>query len=301
MNFVKVLRLFCMLLFIAGTFAVGNAQRVKNVNGKYTYVQSADETLSQARTKAIQRARTKAIEDEFGSHVEQTNLTNVSDGQVKFKSFGVSTIKAEWIGDLRDPEFTFAIGKDGERIITVEVWGKAREIVSEKIEIDTHLLRNYPEKKNISQEFREGDTYFVSFRSQMDGYVAIYVLDEDGNASRLLPYEGTKLRCYAVTADKDYIFFSREKLNQGDSEQDVCEYYLTLAPKKNVEYNQVLVLFSPNEFIDPDDTLNKRVEASHILPPMVSQENMQRWLVKNRSRDKYMQVIELPMTIKSKI
>lgn len=277
-----------------------DAQRMANVSGTYTYVQREDETQKMAEEKAIQKARAEALAAEFGTLVEQTNLTDIKDGKVKFRSLGLSDVKGVWIADTKPPKFKFDIDKEtGERVITVTVWGKAREVVTSKIDVKAYVLRNGTSKQYIDDKFNSGDQYFVAFTTPVDGFVAIYLMDENGDAWRLLPYPYGSRISYPVKADKEYIFFSRDHAYNGESEEDVQEYQLETP--QMVEYNKIYIFFSPVEFNLPGDAKGVGTEligkSEYRVPPMVNYEEMQKWIAKTRNRDKYMQVEQREITI----
>lgn len=126
-------------------------------------------------------------------------------------------------------------------------------------------------------------------------------MDEGDNAIRLLPYTNSHEISYKIKADKEYLFFSRKKLNENDDANIVDEYLLYAG--KPVEYNRVYIIFSPNEFVHPKDGKSGTVSAGGVklnLPRSLSFNDMQEWLLKNRSRDKQMQVIRKEIVIRKK-
>lgn len=292
-------KIFALVLCLIGLVANVNAQSVKSVSAEYVYVQPENETLAQAKAKAIQKAKVQALADEFGTLIEQSNFTNTREGNFSFVSMGMSEVRGEWLGDTKEPEFTYAMNDIGLRVITVKVWGKAREIVSAGIDVDAKLLKNGIEARYEDDEFKEGDEYYISFRSPVDGYLTIYMMDEGDNAMRLLPYSNSHEMSYRIVADKDYLFFSRKNLNDGDDANTVDEYILYAA--KPVEYNRVYIIFSPNEFVHPKDSQSGSINANGVklkLPRVLSFNDMQEWLLKNRSRDKQMQVVRKEIVIR---
>lgn len=292
-------KIFALVLCLIGLVANVNAQSVKSVSAEYVYVQPENETLAQAKAKAIQKAKVQALADEFGTLIEQSNFTNTREGNLSFVSMGMSEVRGEWLGDTKEPEFTYAMNDIGLRVITVKVWGKAREIVSAGIDVDAKLLRLGTEARHEGSEFKEGDDFYALFSSPVDGYLTIYMMDEGDNASRLLPYANSSEMSYKIKANKEYLFFSRKKLNEGDDVNEVDEYFLNVS--KPVEYNRVYFIFSPNEFVHPKDTQTGTITAGGIkmrLPHMLSFNDMQEWLLKNRSRDKQMQVVRKEIVIR---
>lgn len=296
----KILARICAVVAVVlcGTIAT-NAQRVVQVSGEYVYVQPENETLTHARATAVQKAKVQALADEFGTLIEQTNFTNTKSGNVSFISMGMSEVRGEWLGDTKEPEFSYAMNDLGLRVITARVWGKAREIISTGIDIDARILKNSTDKRQEYSEFKEGDDFYITFSSPVDGYLAIYMMDEGESSMRLLPYSQSHDISYKIQADRDYLFFSRKNLNAGDDSNIVDEYVLLAG--KPVEYNRIYIIFSPNEFVHPKDTSAGTINTNGItmkLPRTLNFNDMQEWLVKNRSRDKHMQVIRKEIVVR---
>ncbi len=315
----QIERIILVLVFYIAIYGNVNAQRVKDVHGKYTYVQTSSETLDQAKAKAILNAKIVAIAEKFGTHIQQTNTTEISEGDLEFKSINLSDVNGEWLSDLKSPKFSYDFKDDGTRIITVEVWGVAREIVSDKIPLEVYVLKNIhipslynsgmnyrrdsiDYKKYVAREFMDGDSYYVYFKSPFDGYISIYMKDEESNFFRLLPYLKDKKRCYKVEANKEYIFLSEKHLNYEEDYYYVNEYTLELIPTKSKEQNELQVIFSKNEFLNPYDDISAHTDEriAALAPPEVNYKHMQEWLLKNRRKDKSMQVVKIPITIMPK-
>ena len=55
------------------------AQKVKTVEGEYTYHAPENVTIEQARRIALERAKIQALADEFGTIVQQQNVTRVEN------------------------------------------------------------------------------------------------------------------------------------------------------------------------------------------------------------------------------
>lgn len=295
------LKLAFTLFFILAMCGIANAQGEKSVHAIIDYEPSEAETQAQARMTAIQRARQKALEDEFGLVVAQTNITNVSNGDLHFRSLGISDVAGEWLGDTKEPVISLAT--QGDRlIIKAEVWGKARKIVSEKIDLDVHILRNTPSKSHATRNFLDNDKFFISFKSPIDGFLSVYMMDDSMNFQRILPYMDSKLKSYQVEGNKEYISHCNDEIPGFTNFEYTSDMaHVVLAPGKSLEECMFYVLFSPNKFLDPDDDESKRsykYREGLMLPPSVNQEHMQEWLLKNRRHDKMMQVVKIPIMIK---
>lgn len=290
-------KVIIMSMCVLSSVFYADAQRKAKVQGTYTYVQEDDESLKVAKAKAVMKAQTVALEAEFGTLIETVNLTDIKDGKVKFSSRGLSEVRGTWLRDLKAPTFKYDIDEEtGERVITVTVWGEAQEVITSKIDIKAYVLRNADAKRRVNDDtFYSNDQYFVSFSSPINGYLAIYIMDENGDAFRLLPYPNSS-EAYPVKADKEYLFFSPNHIDK-ESGDDVREYYFVT--NQMVEYNRMYIFFSKTEFMLPKDSQGVTMSEDSVnqQPPMVNYEDMQNWIVKTRNRDKYMQVEQREITI----
>ncbi len=268
-----------------------SAQRTETVEAEYIYYAPENITPGQAKQIAVERAQIKAIADEFGTTVTQTNLTNVSnnngESSIDFQSIGMSEVKGEWIETIDEPEFEISFDQ-GMLVVKVHVKGKAREIISANIDCEAKLLRNGKEDKFESSEFKDGDQFFLSFRTPSKGYIAVYQLDNAGQAYCLLPYPNQEDAQYEVKANTRHLLFDWKSGNEFTE-----EYYMTCS--EDMEYNQFYIIFSPNQFTKALDD-----RTSELIPRELSAEEFQEWLAKNRRRDKEMQLIKKTIKIQSK-
>lgn len=281
-------RFFLLSLFLLFTLGT-SAQRVKTVGAEYTFFAPENVTTEQAKRIALERAQIKAIAEEFGTTISQTNLTNVSNvngnSDIDFQTIGLSETKGEWIETIGEPEYSLTF-EDETLVVKVFVKGKARELITAGVDCVARLLRNGKEDKFESDEFVDGDQIFLSFRTPAKGHLAVYLLDNDGQAFCLLPYPTQEEAHYFVKANERHLLFDREVGNEFTE-----EYYLTCSNK--VEYNQLYVIFSPNEFVKALDD-----QAEELMPRELSEDEFQKWLAKNRRRDNKMQLIRKTLKIK---
>lgn len=267
------------------------AQKVKTVEAEYVYQVPENITPEQAKRIALERAQTMAIAEEFGTTVSQTNLTNVSNvngnSDMDFQSIGFSETKGEWIETIGEPEYSLSF-EQGVLIVRVMVKGKARELVTAGIDCEARILRNKDDNFE-SSEFSNGEQFFLSFRTPTKGYLAVYLLDNEGQAFCLLPYPGQDEAQYPVKANERHLLFDYATGNEFTE-----EYYLTAS--NGVEYNQLYVIFSPNEFTKALDEQAEQTEL--LLPRELPEDEFQEWLAKNRRRDNKMQLIRKTLKIK---
>ena len=259
------------------------AQKVKTVEGEYTYHAPENVTLEQARRTALERAQAQAVADEFGTLVSQSDFTRVENSggasKVDFLSLGGVEAKGEWIETIGEPIYN--IRYEGNMlVITCKVRGKAREIVTAQIDFTAKVLRNGTEEKFESAEFRNGDDLYLLFQSPVKGYLAVYLVDADAQAFCLLPYRNQTEGIYPIKANQRYVFFN-ERLAPPSERPQVDEYVMTT--ERSSEHNQIYVIFSPNQFVKAVDG-----NADEGLPRQLSSDDFNKWLVKCRKRDKDM-------------
>lgn len=294
----KVLFLFALLACVLSA----SAQKVKTVEGEYAFIVPSTITPAEAKLTAVERAKTEALAKEFGTIVSQTNSTMMSTENERTKSsffsLGDSEVRGEWLKTI-DQKVEQQI-VDDQLVIKAWVKGEAREVTFAKVEFETRLLRNGKEDKFESEEFRDGDEFYISFCSPANGYLAIYLLDAERNANRIVPEDPKSGKeedgCYSVDHSQRYVFI------------DDSEKHLILKLDQEQEINQLYIVFSPNKFYTPVD---KRLldnsdlekyrdqvfkESYHL--PYIPFKDFQKWLVKLRKKDPEVQVVTKFIKIK---
>ena len=270
------------ILFLLAYSAIAFSQRTEKVTATYTYHAPENITLEEAKRTALDRAKISAIADAFGTLVTQSNSTVITNknGQTdsRFLSLGGSEVKGEWIETIKDPIYN--IRYEGNMlIVSVEVVGRISEIVRAGIDIIAKILRNGTDEKFESSDFRNGDDMFLYFKSPVDGYLTVYLLDKTSlEVFCLLPYKASGEGACRIEHDRPYILFSAK--HELESPNIVDEYNMTC--NGETEFNDIYVIFSPNQFTKA----NSQETADEVLPRQLTYENFQKWLVKLRKKDK---------------
>lgn len=289
-------RFFLFLLIFLSFSHKAFTQREMTVRGEYIYNVPKNISPEEAERVAIERAKIGAIADAFGTIVSQNNSTfvanNGSKSQVDFFSLGGSEVKGEWLETIGTPECTPSFEKD-MFIMKAVVKGRIREIVSAPIDFKAKILCNGTEDKFEQDNFKEGDDLYLSFQSPVDGYLAVYLLDNTRHAYCLLPYQNNAEGKVKVQHDTPYVFFSTKHVSATES-PFVDEYTLTCS-RSGGEFNQIFIIFSPNLFTKALDN-----SANSLLPRELDYDDFQKWLVNSRKRDKEMRVETKYITIKKK-
>lgn len=271
------------------------AQKEKRVEATYIYRASDNVTMEHAKRTALERAQLEAIADAFGTNISQHNSTRLANengnSSVDFFSISSSDVNGEWIETIGEPHYDISY-QQGMLVVTCSVKGVIREITTAAIDIKAKVLRNGTEDKFECSEFCDGDDMYLSFQSPVDGYLAVYLIDNEGNAFCLLPYRNQTDGIYKVKANQRYVFFSSSSVS-AEQRNSVDEYVMT-ADKSN-ETNQLVVAFSTNKFVKAND-----YDMSESLPRETSREDFHKWLSKIKQKDIQFQLIKKILTIKTK-
>ncbi|MDY3847231.1 MAG: DUF4384 domain-containing protein [Prevotella sp.] len=281
-----------VLLLLLSIHSLAKANDLVKVEGTYVYYAPGNCSVEQAKQTALDRAKIQALADAFGTIVSQTNSTRISNQNgntdTDFLSIGSSDVKGEWIETTGNPEYQIEY-KDNMLVVRVKVKGKARELTTQKVDISVHLLKNGTEDKFEGNTYKTGDEMFLSFQTPTDGYIAVYLVDEQPKAYCLLPYRGQTNGIYKVSANKRYVFFSK-KMSDVNERHIVDEYILTCSGES--EHNQVYVVFSPEPFSKANDN-----SMSSALPRELDYDDFIRWLSKVKRLDTKLNSVMIPITL----
>ena len=285
------LRYVFILLMLLNLLSI-SAQKIEKVHGECTYHVPDNISLEEGKRTALERAKIQAIADAFGTLVSQNNSSIVKNengkSSVDFLSIGGSDVKGEWIETIGQPMFDIFY-ESNMLTIKVSIDGKAREIKNAAIDFEAKLLRNGTEEKYESNEFRNGDDLYLYFKSPINGYLAVYLLDENmQQVFCLLPYKSSGEPAYKIIHDKPYVFFSCQKAEDNPSEVD--EYTMTC--EHSMEQNTICIVFSPNMFAKAFAE-----DGNAGLPRQLSLKEFQKWLGKCKANDTSIQEKKKVITI----
>lgn len=307
MQFRRILISLSFCFFISPVLTAGD---IKKVMGEATYHSLFSESPAEAEKKAIHEARVDALDKAFGNSISERTMsivdTHEGHSSVNARTFNESEVNGEWIRDLKDPEITTEKDKFGT-IYHVKVYGEAREIKFTKIDVDCYVLCNGtdPDKDRLrGAQFYEGDEMYVYFSSPVDGWLAIYLVDDDDEhtTQRLVPYDDQKDKAYPIQANKEYVFFSKPT---AESQYVDLVTRMILECRKRIDINELIVIFSPNEFSQTATTAYKHshhgTEESDIsamlMPSETTYAKFDNWLVKLRRKDAELQQIPFNFSI----
>lgn len=272
----------------AVTFSAA-AQRTAKVSARYQFIVTDNDniTLREAKIKCVELAKAEALKNEFGTMIVSDFINSERVENDELSSIYImdtsSSVKGEWLGDEREPEISVE-AVDGDLIFTAEVWGTAREIIRASTELKWEILKDNDGKKNTADTFDSGERFFIKFKSPINGYMAVYLVAGDDETACLLPYRKDSSGYFPVKAGKEYILF--------DKTIDPAASYYKLSTNHLQEMNQIVVVFSPNQFTKCLDTSSDSRRPNHL-----SHRDFAKWLLKSQRADKDMIVNRKWITI----
>lgn len=232
-----------LILFLICLSAM--AQQVKTIEGYARMEQPDDKTAAEIKAKVVERAKIDALIATFGTNISENNISIFFNDDYKssssFYMFGESDLRGTWIRDIIQPRIEGHM--EGNKIIW-EAWvkGEAREIIRAKVKFHWKLLANGTSDHQQVEKLYDGDAFYVKFCSPVKGYLMIFMADDGGTVSCVLPEEGEDY-C-TVEANKWLLFYNVP-------ENPEKSWVATLADDRQVEYDQLYVVFSPNKIAPP--------------------------------------------------
>ena len=281
-----------LLLLLTACNLSLDAQQTRVVSGEYVYYPPETQSYEAAKRTAMENAKIKILADTFGTVISMTSAVSVT-GSSDVSSTDLSSleVKGEWIETIGEPKYVADVTEDGMIVIKVTIKGKVREIVESKADYVAKVLRNGVEDRYESLEFQEGDDLYMSFKSPVDGYLAVYLYDGTEDVYCLLPYKNHDVPSLKVEGGERYVFFSPQMADYGVHPSMVEECYMTCS--RAVELNTFYVVWSPNQIYHAVDS-----DRHDLLPRVLNYKSFQKWLSKLKAHDKDAVVKTMDITIR---
>lgn len=287
-----IVRKIGIILTGIALFAIPSAYAsdIVNVKGESTFYDDGTHSRVECMRLALEQARIDALAKKFGTIVSQDILQSdrISGNREHndFLSLSSTEVRGEWVADDGEPEYKFERDKDENLIVTCIVKGKAKAIDNESVQFNSQVLRNGTDSRNADINFKNGDAMFLDFQGGEDGYLAVFLEDEQRMVFQLLPYVSDQKSRIPVKKGTRYVFFSPENGLKGE----IVDELILTAPY-NTEYNRVYVLFSPDQFSSP--VMNR--DPGQL--PWMNSEDFSKWLVRSRKNDPKMGVKAMNLII----
>ncbi len=276
--------------------------KIYKVSGTFMIEVPPYMSMNQAKQEAIRKAQNQAIDSVFGSALSTKVSTIVSNkngkSDVSTHAINEEVIKGIWLGNLDEPKISKPIFADGKQWLEVTVRGRARKLTNAGADFEALPLYYKPEKELKTEKYKNGQDFFLFFKSPTDGYLNVFIYDITSNTvACLLPYQGSGAGSYAVTHDEEYYFFSPQKAKPGDGE--VNEVVMTCSENNDEEMNELYVVFSPEYFSKGISKIQQRkISDDLVVPPAMDFMDFNNWLIKNQTKDEKMQVLRINLLIK---
>lgn len=277
--------------FLLGVSLPVFSQGVKTVSGTYTYVIPETQSYAEAQETAIQRAQLQILSDTYGTTLDMSATTSITDEGTHFQTLSQSRVKGEWLETVGEPKITRLF--DGEQLaIRVEIKGKVREITTSETDFTAKVLCGVPDIRFEQNSFRNGDDFYLFFQSPSDGFLAVYLYDGKDTVYCLLPYQRQGNGSFSVKGNQPYMLFSPNHADENTPRNWIDEY--TMTTTSNMEINRVYVIYSVNPFTKALDN-----GTSSGVPRELSLSDFQKWLSRLRVGDRAVLVKTTDITIKA--
>ena len=299
------MKYYCLTLLTAFFWLLpANAQKegkIYPVSGTFTIEVPPYMSLNQARQDAIIKAQNQAIENAFGSTVSSkvTTIAYNRDGKSGISTHAINEgmVRGVWLGNTSEPEISDLIQKDGKQWLEVSIKGRARKLTNAGVEFEAEAIRYKPDRELKTEEFKNGDDFFLYFKSPADGYLNVFMFDIASNTVVcLLPYQDSGSGSYPILHNEDYYFFSPEKAKSEDGA--VSEVVMTCSESNQEEFNELYVVFSPEYFAKGNAKIQqKQISEELVVPPAMEYLDFNKWLLKNQEKDEKMQVLRMSLHV----
>lgn len=280
---------FLVLLLLLSMPLVMAQASIHIIEGTYLYHAPEDMTPSRAKEEALNRAKIEALAETFGTVVSQSSVSVTSSRGDAFYSEGTTHVKGEWLETLGEPRFEMGFSELG-MWVRCTVRGKAREISSAREDVVMRIYANGIESYNESVFLKAGSHLYVSQQAPVDGYVAIFLYDNENDVVNcLFPYKGSIPLPHKMQANRVNYFFDPQNDATGLKVRRI-----TVDCKKPREINTIYLTFSRSEY--PMPVLEDH-SADKTMTPTLSYEQFNKWISKRQIVDSGFQVIKESITI----
>lgn len=279
--------------FLLAIPLLGISQKIYSAQGIAKVRMEANVSRAETRELARQQAKHQAIETVFGSYVSKDAYVDIEEGASDVTIRASNQLQGEW---LKTTQETFReetrkvkdeFGTSTEIWVVCELEGKVREFEAPPVAY-TFTPQNCPLEACATTEFKNGESFYLSFQTPQDGFLSVYLVDEE-QAYRILPYQempNVYLDHVPVKADQSYTFFVPGKAH--DYFEDF-NYFMTdeiyLETAKKQELFKVYVIFSPEPYAKPILDHVVEEDTGFEVPRTLPKRIFEVWVQDNRIYD----------------
>ena len=287
------MRKVLLLLLSVMVSAAAWCQREQKVQVTETMQVPGHMSMDRARAELMEKAMLRGMEQAFGTRVavERRGTSETRNGGASketYASGSSESLAGEW---LRTDKADFTT--DGEWL-TLHLSGVVREFPDGRNTPKVRCMRNSKESRLHETNFVDSEKMWLYFRSELPGYVSIYLLDENRKANIIVPYSGDS-NLYRVEANKDYVFVDDQDKN------NISYNSIILNAPGRLVVNHVYVMFSPHAFGSISTNPGRRDDKTgNDLPRNCSDREFLNWLSHRRVADRDVSVVDFPIFIDAK-
>ena len=284
-------KIILSLLLLLPLSLSAKGPRTYRESGSYTFVYPTNIAATEIKVRAIHDAKTAILEAKFGRDISQHNSLKIINGdnesKTEFNTFSTSNVDGRWLETIGEPivEIINIDLDKGLYVVEVFIEGIIQERTSAVIDIDARLLRNGTDLRYEDTNFRDGDYIHLYFRTPTDGYITIFLDDNDGHVVYLRQYKNSS-EATRVDALKTYTL-----LKSDDYYDNVVEYNLS-CDSGIEDYNTIHIIFSPNYY-----TISESMVLEDEIYTMESI-TFNKWLGKLQQQDSNITHKAINITIK---
>lgn len=276
-------------------------KEVQKVRGKAEIVQEPYLNQKENEVLVLKLAKLNAIEKAFGTHLSKDIYLKLNKENEAWFEFATSTLGGDYIVDIDEPKIERSTDPESESwIYRCEVYGKVRKRNFPKHDLEMKTLR-CPSIRSCSDNpvFYDGDDFYFYFKSAVDGYLTLYLVDEK-TAARILPYQEVPKEMITgipIQLDTVYYFFDpAQDLVTGEANKYVDEFQM-VKEKPNEEYT-LFVIFSTEKLQNKpmlndgnkDRQNNKLAKKGFTWPAYAPTGKFLKWLSDYRQRTDHIQL-----------
>lgn len=247
---------------------------IVEVSGEGIYYFEGSDNLENARRMAVEIARSNAMASVCGTAVNSSTYSQAyesSDGDEynSFSSLMRSIQTGVWVKDIEVPEVTGFMDGESSFGFKAKVRGLVRPLTSLPVETAGRVFagkgRDLEDGGYETTGLKQGDEFFFGFKAATDGFVAVYVVDEDEVVCKAAPIGRYSSPLQKIEAEKETILRDRSLRNIAELSH----------PGSRQAYNRVVFVFSPNEFTLP---LSEDADPASGIPQTMDFAKFHAWL-----------------------
>lgn len=293
------------LMLASPVLSARDVSEPRTVRTQYYYVIPSHQSQDEAKRTAVERAKIEAVIEAFGGEeISQVNSVYIESGEqdvTDFQARMYNRVRGVWVRDLSAPTFVFHNDADnGMQALTVTVHGQVRERSAARFPGTVEPKRLGGHGNTTTVKFVSGDEMVLDFSVPLDGYCAVYLIDENHMANRILPIQ-YGAGAQAVKGQRRYLLADPAAEQSVGGYKDYCDSaVLLLNDGDRTVTNWIYVAYSPNKFTrltDSTPTATSGDSDDILSVPAVEADVLEQWIYDCERHDDDFAVYRCPIYI----